>query len=280
MTERRIAVNGIELAVEEHGHGARALVLVHGFTGFRQDFSPPLAALLPVAGRIITLDLRGHGASMNTGDAAGYTLDALAADVLAALAALGVARCDLLGHSMGGMLVQRVALNAPGRVASLILLSTSAEPLDWINEDMLALAAHVGREQGMAKLAEILRARAPEDPGRSEPDRRLEREWGAERYWAWRDARIAATDPAGYQALGLALKHAPDFRARLAGITCPTTAIVGALDAEFLGASARMAEAVRGARHVVLEDAAHQPQLEAPGAWLAAMREHLARVRA
>jgi 3-oxoadipate enol-lactonase len=180
---------------------------------------------------------------------------------------------------MGGMLAQRVALAAPARVASLVLLSTSAEPLGWIDENLLKLAAYVGREQGMAKLAEILRARAPEDTTRSEPDRRIEREWGAERFWAWRTARIVATDPAAYQALGLALKHAPDVRERLAAIACPTTAIVGALDTEFMEASPRMAAAIPGARHVVLPEAAHQPQLEAPEAFVAAIAAHLARVR-
>lgn len=279
MSERRIAVDGVELALEERGAGERPLVLVHGFTGFRQDFASVLDALLPLAGRIVALDLRGHGASTHTGDAAGYTLDELAEDVRAALAALGIARCDLLGHSMGGMLAQRVALAAPERVASLILLSTSAEPLGWIDEASLKLAGYVGATQGMAKLAEILRARAPADPARSGPDRRLEREWGAERFWGWRDARVTATDPVAYQALGLALRHAPDLRARLAAIACPTTAIVGALDAEFLEASARMAAAIPGARHVVLPDAAHQPQLEAPEAFVAAIAAHLARVR-
>jgi len=278
--ERRIAVNGVELAVDELGdRAARPLVLVHGFTGFRQDFAPVLDALLPHAGRIVTLDLRGHGASTNTGDEGSYTLDALASDLLAALDALEIAACDLLGHSMGGMLVQRVALAAPARVASLVLLSTSAEALDWIDENLLKLAAYVGREQGMAKLAEILRARAPEDATRSEPDRRIEREWGAERFWAWRTARIAATDPAAYQALGLAMKYAPDTRARLAAIACPTTAIVGALDREFAEASPRMAAAIPGARLVVLPEAAHQPQLEAPEAFVRAVGEHLARAR-
>jgi len=277
--ERRIAVNGVELAAEEHGAGERPLVLVHGFTGFRQDFAPVLDALLPHAGRIVTLDLRGHGASTNTGDEASYTLDALASDLLAALDALEIAACDLLGHSMGGMLVQRVALAAPARVASLVLLSTSAEPLAWVNEDMLKLASQIGRKYGMARVAEILRAQAPADPTRSEPDRRLEREWGAERFWAWRSARVIATDPAAYPALGLALKYAPDTRARLAAIGCPTTAIVGALDREFIEASPRMAAAIPGARQVVLPEAAHQPQLEAPEAFVRALREHLARAR-
>jgi pimeloyl-ACP methyl ester carboxylesterase len=274
-----VRVHGIDVAVEEHGEGARPLVLVHGFTGFRQDFAPAIDPLLPTAGRIITLDLRGHGASTNTGEEAHYTLDALAADVAATLAALGIEHCDLLGHSMGGMLAQRVALAAPERVASLVLLSTSAEPLAWINEDMLALAARIGREQGMARVAEIQRAMAPTDASRSEPDRRLEREWGAERFWAWRSARVAAMDPAAYPALGRAMKYAIDFRAQLAGIACPTSVVVGALDAEFVAPSARIAEAIRGAHHVVLSEAAHQPQLEAPDAFLAALRGHLARVR-
>jgi len=296
--ERRVAVNGVELAVEEWVASAASgpqaarsepkasearqvgpLVLVHGFTGFRQDFAGVIDALLPSAERVLALDLRGHGASTHTGDAATYTFEVLASDLVAALAALGIARCDLLGHSMGGMLAQRVALAAPERIASLLLLSTSAEPLAWINEDHIRLAAYVGKEQGMAKLAELLRARAGDDPTRGEADRRLEREWGAREFWAWRDARIIATDPVAYQALGLALKHAPDIRARLSAIRCPTTAIVGALDSEFAEASARVAAAIPGARHVVIPNAGHQPQLEAREAFVGAVRAHLARVR-
>ena len=277
--ERRIGVNGVELAVEEHGAGDRPLVLVHGFTGFRQDFAGVIAALLPDACRIVTLDLRGHGKSEHTGEAHTYTLEVLTDDLRAALAALGIARCDLLGHSMGGMLAQRVALAEPERVASLVLMSTSAEPLEWINEDQIKLAAYVGREQGMEKLAEILRARAPEDPSRSEPDRRLEREWGSDAFWGWRDARIIATDPVAYLELGLALKRAPDLRARLSGIRGPTLVMVGSLDTEFVEASARLAAAIPGARHSVIPNAGHQPQLEAREAWLAALREHLKRVR-
>ena len=71
---------------------------------------------------------------LHTGDPAGYTLEQLARDLGAALAALDVERCDLLGHSMGGMLAQRVARADPGRIASLVLLSTSAEPLPWVDQ--------------------------------------------------------------------------------------------------------------------------------------------------
>ncbi len=278
--ERRIAAHGLELAYGEWGAGDRPLVLVHGFTGFRQDFAPVVERLLPLAGRVLAVDLRGHGASTHTRDAAGYTLDQLAEDLRAWLAALQIERCDLLGHSMGGMLVQRVALAEPARVASLILMNTSAEPLAWIDETRLALAAQVGREAGMDKLAAFLRERAADDPARSAPDRRLEAEWGAERFWGWRDARIATTDPVAYQALGLALRRAPVLLEAIAGIACPTLVMVGALDAEFLAPAERLAAALPNAKHVVIPGAGHQPQLEAPEAWLAAIAEHLARARA
>ncbi|MGH7286868.1 MAG: alpha/beta fold hydrolase, partial [Myxococcota bacterium] len=96
-------MNGIELAYEERGRGTRPLVLVHGFTGFRGDFATQLEALAG-HGRVLAPDLRGHGESGRSGDPAHYTLAGLAADLLGFLDALGVERCDLLGHSMGGML--------------------------------------------------------------------------------------------------------------------------------------------------------------------------------
>ena len=99
---RKIAVRDIEMEVEEAGAGERALVLVHGFTGSRDDFREqiePLSAL----GRTIALDQRGHGGSTNSGRLELYTLANLVADLEAAFSALGLERADLLGHSLGGV---------------------------------------------------------------------------------------------------------------------------------------------------------------------------------
>jgi pimeloyl-ACP methyl ester carboxylesterase len=277
--ERRIAVNGIELAYEEHGTGARPLVLVHGFTGFRQDFAPVLADLSRAHGRVLAIDLRGHGSSTHTGDPSGYTLEQLASDLGAALAALDVERCDLLGHSMGGMLVQRVARSHPERIASLVLLSTSAEPLGWIDLALLELGERIGREAGMDKLAAIQRARAAADPARGEADRRLEARWGPERFWAWRESRVRQTDPVALAALGRAMRDAPVWLEEVAQIACPALVLVGALDAEFLEPAARLAAALPDACYVVIPEAGHQPQLEAPEAFLREIAAHLSRVR-
>jgi 2-succinyl-6-hydroxy-2,4-cyclohexadiene-1-carboxylate synthase len=274
----RIRANGIEIAYEDRGEGARPLLLVHGFTGFRQDFATQLGALA-AHGRVLAPDLRGHGESAKTGDAAGYTLAQLTDDLLAFLDALAVERCDLLGHSMGGMLALRAALRAPERVASLVLMDTAPGPLGFVDRGLLALAARVGREAGMAALADVLRARAKDDPGRGEPDRRVEEEWGEERFWAWRGARVAAVDPIAYEALGLALVEQEDLSHRLGEVACATTVLVGELDHEFRAPSEALARGICGAQLRVLAGGGHQPQHEAPEAWRAAVLGHLGRVR-
>ena len=274
----RLRANGIEIAYEDHGSGPRPLLLVHGFTGFRHDFASQLDSLAQ-RGRVLAPDLRGHGESAKTGDAGSYTLAHLVDDLLAFLDALGIERCDLLGHSMGGMLALRAVLRAPERIASLVLMDTAPGPLGFIDLSQLALAARIGREAGMGALAQILRARAQDDATRGAPDRRVQKEWGEERFWAWRSSRVAAMDPVAYEALGRALVEQEDLGHRLAEIGCPTAVLVGELDHVFRAPSDALARAIPDARLTVLAGAGHQPQHEAPSEWLAAVLQHLERVR-
>ncbi|MEN8158707.1 MAG: alpha/beta fold hydrolase [Myxococcota bacterium] len=275
---QRVHVDGIEIAFEEHGTGTRPLVLLHGFTGYRQDFATQLDALAR-HGRLIVPDLRGHGDSGHAVDPADYGLDQLRADLVGLLDALDVERCDLLGHSMGGMVALRAVLAHPDRFASLLLMDTAPGPLPWMNRDQLALASRVALEAGMQSLATILRARAKDDTERGEPDRRLEERWGEARFWHWRESRIAAMDPHAYAAFGLALVEQEDLTPRLGAIGVPTTVLVGALDREFRGPAEVLAREIPDAMLVVLPEGGHQPQHEAPEAWLGAVAAHLERVR-
>lgn len=275
---KRTRVNGVEMEWVEQGSGARALVLVHGFTGSRLDFAPRLPALAAL-GRTVVPDLRGHGGSTNTGDAAGYTLDQLADDLVAFLAAEGLEGCDLLGHSLGGMVVLRAALAAPERIGSLILMGTAArapaEP-----PGLLPVVKQVVASGGMEGLLGALRSRPPEAPGRSPADRQLEAAWG-EGYWSeWRAPNYRAMDPVAFAALLDAIFRQAPLGARLGAIRLPTLVLVGAGDDDFVGAAAdELASGIAGARRVVLPDAGHQPQLETPEAWLGAIRAHLGQVR-
>jgi pimeloyl-ACP methyl ester carboxylesterase len=274
---RFLAVNGLRIAYDDLGRGARPFVLVHGFTGFRDDFREHLPALAAL-GRTVVYDHRGHGESTKTGDAASYTFDQLVDDLRGLLDALDVGRCDLLGHSMGGMIALRFALAYPERVASLVLMDTAGRAPDHMPRAPLAAAGAIARSDGMATLAALLRGRAADDPARPEVERRMERQLG-EAFWERRRRRLVAMDSEAFAALALELIDQAPLIYRLGEITCPTLVIVGEQDAGFLAPAEELAHGIRRATRVTVPGAAHSPQLENPTAWLEAISEHLIRVR-
>lgn len=269
-------IGDLEVAYDDVGEGDRPLVLVHGWTGHRHDFAPRLDELARL-GRTVVPDLRGHGAS---GHGEPYTFDQLQADLLGLLDALEIEACDLLGHSMGGMLTLRFALAHPARVHSLVCMNTAARAPDGIPREAFELAWKLARELGMVKLQELVQPRIEEDPTRSAADARLQAEWGEERYWQRHRDRFHPMDPEAYAGLGRAMLEQESLLPRLAELTLPALVMVGALDRNFLAAADELAAGLPEAERVTIPEAGHQPQLETPGAWLDAIRGHLQRVRA
>jgi pimeloyl-ACP methyl ester carboxylesterase len=274
----RVRVDGVELEYEEHGRGERPFLLVHGFTGCRDDFREMLPRLA-ASGRTLALDLRGHGGSQNTGDAAGYTLDRLAEDVQGFLDAVGIERCDLLGHSMGGMVALRVALARPARVASLVLMDTTAGPIDSRAAPFMELAAKIARESGMEALWQAARTIGESSPDLPDAVRRHIERVGREAYWERSRAKLTAMDPVAFATLGPRLGDHASLAPRLGEIRCPTLVMVGDQDVPFLASADELVAGIPGARRVTIPGAAHQPQLENPDAWLAAILSHLSAVR-
>jgi 3-oxoadipate enol-lactonase len=275
----RARVGAIEIEYEEHGAGARPFVLVHGFTGSRDDFREVLPRLAS-RGRTVAPDLRGHGGSGHPAGGTGYDFDALTRDLAGLLDALGIARCDLLGHSMGGMVALRLALAEPGRVASLVLMDTAAEPVARDARRFFEASARIAREQGMEALYQIARRAGESDPNRPPAYRRSMERMGTELFWARIRAKLTGMDPNAFATLGPLLADQEGVAERLGEIRAPTTVIVGAEDVPFLAAADLLARGIPGARKRVIEGAAHSPQLENPEAWLEAVLDHLERVRA
>ncbi len=273
----RLEANGVEICFDEAGQGDRPFVLIHGFTGHRKDFEFQLPALAE-RGRTIAPSLRGHGDSERTGDAASYTLDALAADMVDLLDRLGVGRFDLLGHSMGGLVAQRIVLGHPERVASLVLMDTAGRAMSWFPRQLFTLGGGIARSKGMVAFQKILRARLEQDPERAASDRRVEAELG-EGYWKRHLRRISAMDPFCFEPLGLALCEHASWLDRLGDVRCPTLVMVGAEDTNFLEPANELARAIPGARQVVVPGAGHQPQIENAGFWRSVVTAYLAEVR-
>ncbi|MEM5474001.1 alpha/beta fold hydrolase [Hoeflea sp. AS60] len=109
------------------------LVLLHGFGGDGSTWDAVKAGL-PGTVRVITVDLPGHGGSLNADGRGGA--GRMAKAILAGLEAAGVDRFHLGGHSMGGAVSALMAMRAPERVKSLTLVAPGGMA-KAINADLL-----------------------------------------------------------------------------------------------------------------------------------------------
>lgn len=118
-----VEIRGGRLAVqvfEPQQHRGDAL-LIHGYTGSKEDFGE-IGPLLAAAGyRVVTSDNRGQHESEHSDDANDYDIRSLASDHAALAARFGLDRPHLLGHSFGGLVAQRAAVEYPELWSSLTI---------------------------------------------------------------------------------------------------------------------------------------------------------------
>jgi len=115
-----ITSNGIFLHVDDQGQGTLAMVFLHGWGSSTRTWGRVIAAL-PPGYRTVAIDQRGWGSSEHP--TSGYSLTELADDTEGALAALGLDRYILVGHSMGGKTAQFLASRRPKGLVGLVLVA-------------------------------------------------------------------------------------------------------------------------------------------------------------
>ncbi|MEZ5203593.1 MAG: alpha/beta fold hydrolase [Acidimicrobiales bacterium] len=151
MTHRALST-GVRLATLEAGEGGRPLLLVHGFTGAKEDFGDWVAPFADAGWWVVAPDLRGHGASDQPDEEHRYSLSILADDLLALAAELGWDRFALVGHSMGGMVAQDLVLRGEGPVERLVLMDTHHGPVEGLDRASVELAVGILRTEGLPAL--------------------------------------------------------------------------------------------------------------------------------
>lgn len=127
MSERAVERDGVRLAVSDDGDGT-PVVLLHGLTATRRYVVMGSRSLERSGHRVIAYDARGHGRSTPAPDPEAYTYAELGADLVAVLDELGVERAVLAGASMGAHTLLWLALQAPERVAGLVVITPAYEP--------------------------------------------------------------------------------------------------------------------------------------------------------
>ena len=111
--------NGLTMSYWSQGDvSVPSVVLLPGPTDSWRSYQPILPAMPPNL-RVVAVSLRGHGDSSKP--VSGYGIEDLASDVVPLLDMLDIRRAVLVGHSGSCLVARRVALQAPERIAGLVL---------------------------------------------------------------------------------------------------------------------------------------------------------------
>src|SRR5215217_3415010 len=119
-TDRAVPGDGVSLHARDRGGGGRPVVLLHGLASNARIWDGVAPRLAGAGLRVVALDLRGHGDSDQPGE--GYGFETVGRDLAAALAAVGLARPLLAGHSWGASVALAYAAARPGALAGLALV--------------------------------------------------------------------------------------------------------------------------------------------------------------
>jgi len=274
MPERQqlVPVGALELAVTQWGPlDGMPIIMLHGLRSYAQTFHGLAAALQP-GWRVIAIDQRGRGQS-DWDPLRRYDTLTYVADLEAVVAAMGLERFYLLGHSMGGANAIVYAARHPQRVLGLVI------------EDMGpgASASSAGSERIRRELAATPQQFA---------------NWSAARAF-WRAMRPGVTDEAITSRVQHSLKQAADgsvvwrhdqlgiaeARVRIAPLDLwphalampgPTLLVRGA-ESDFLSEATAvlMAQRCRNLAHVAVAGAGHYVHDDAPEIFLTAVRTFL-----
>lgn len=246
----------VDLSFTSHGEGDPPLVLLHGYMASNVDYAE-IEPTLAQSRRVISLDHRGHGGSPKTAGA--YSFDHLVTDVTHSLSRHGIERIHLMGHSMGGVIALRIAIEHPELVASLVLMDTAAEPAGKLPLWLVNAVGGIGRITGMGAPLSLATKLAR---GHSSDHRARARE------------KFAALDPEAFTALARELNVYPSMVSRLPQIAVATTVLVGEKDTGLRRSAEVLAAQIPHARLVVIADAGHNPQHDQPQACIQALRDH------
>jgi pimeloyl-ACP methyl ester carboxylesterase len=249
----------------EIDRGLPAVVFIHGLGGGARSWALQIASFSAAGFRPVALDLPGYGERPVVDH---LDFEGLAADMEAAVERLGLPRPVLVGHSMGGMVVQTALRRRPDGYKAAVLACTSAAfgnrtgdfQKKFIAERLAPLEA--GKTMGHVART-VVGAMGPHADAHG---RALALE------------AIAATAERTYRAAVHCLVGF-DERANLAAIKIPVLCLAGEHDplAPPSGME-RMAGKIPHARYVCLSGVGHFANLEAPAAFNAALSEFLTRL--
>jgi pimeloyl-ACP methyl ester carboxylesterase len=257
--------NGLKLNYADTGGDGTPVLLLHAFP-FNSNMWEPQLESLKDRFRLITVDLQGFGGSDAPEDESTYSMDAFADQAAAVLAAAGVDKAAVVGLSMGGYITFALLKRHRDRIAALLLADTRAEADPPEGVEKRTNQQGMVRDEGTSNLIGALAGALLSEPTREKKPDVVEKV---------KDL-MAENPPAGFIGALEAMKNRPDSSDLLSGIDVPTLVIVGENDGITPPDAARkIHEHIGGSRLVVIPEAGHLSNLEAPEAFNGAVAEFL-----
>jgi len=246
----RAAINDTNLAFKDYGSGSPVLCL-HGGMGIDSSYldTAGIRDLASKNCRVIIFDQRGHGRS-DRSDNAHYTHYQWIEDARGLAERLQLGKFVLLGHSYGGFLALEFALRWPETLSHLVLVCTSARPVDL----------HPPRCATDAELRDAYRAYWPTFFA------------GTKKRWDIFQTLGFSLEPYR-QAFERALP-AYDVRANISQITVPTLLLGGSED-QYLPDMQWLRDNLPHASLKIIQGAAHMPFIERPEQFANAIADFL-----
>jgi len=283
----RISLGGAELYYRDIGRGT-PIVVLHGGPDFDHQYLLPDLDRLADSCRLVYYAQRGRGASLGNVRPKDVTLASEIADLDALRAHLGLESIALLGHSWGGVLAMEYAIRHPERTSHLILMNTG--PASHDDYMLLRSERHRAAPHDMERLV-AMSSTPPYRAGDLEADAAYYRvHFGATIGSPEQLERLVQSLRANFTPDGILRARAIEERLmnetwwaseydlfpKLARLRLPTLLIHGERDLVPAECARHIAEAIPGARFVLLEGSGHFSYLEAPDAVRRTVVEFLA----
>ena len=254
-----IQINGVNHHYTSYGEGP-PIVLLHGLGG-TLDIWHGVSELLALHHHVVAVDLRGHGRS--SAGRAQFSIKTWSQDVAALMSALELPAATVVGHSMGSLIAQHLALAEPDVVDQLVLVGGISyfEPPD---KQAYEQRAKVVEEQGLDEIVDdwLVGALSPRTRAR------LPQVTGLLRHL------LLANDPRSYAKSCRALAKAPAIERERIGQ--PTLLLVGDHDRSTpLRMTEHLHRQIPVSRVQVIPSAAHWMPLEHPDVIAAAILQFL-----
>jgi pimeloyl-ACP methyl ester carboxylesterase len=259
----KISTRSTRIHVSVQGEGELALVFLHYWGGSSRTWEDVIGEL---AGdyRSVAIDHRGWGES--DAPARGYAIADLADDAEDVIAALGLRRYLLVGHSMGGKVAQLLASRRPQGLAGVVLVAPSPpSPLALADEPRAAMAAAYDTRESVSWVLDHVLSARPLSPARREQVIADSLRGAPQAKAAWPNAAMLE-----------------DLTSEVARIDVPVRVLAGELDQVDRVDTLRreLLPRIKGARMEVLPGVGHLSPLEAPAEVAASIRAFVGELEA